>query len=40
MDIEIEAPSIEFIHVELEFREMFPTDLSGMHPDRDINFLR
>ncbi|WMV24832.1 hypothetical protein MTR67_018217 [Solanum verrucosum] len=37
-DVEVDAPSIEFIPVVLEFREVFPTDLPGMPPDRDIDF--
>ncbi|WMV45399.1 hypothetical protein MTR67_038784 [Solanum verrucosum] len=36
-DVEIEAPSIESIPVVSEFREMFPNDLPGMPPDRDIH---
>ncbi|WMV25259.1 hypothetical protein MTR67_018644 [Solanum verrucosum] len=38
VDIEIETPSIESIPVVLEFREVFPNDLLGMPPDRDIDF--
>ncbi|WMV37182.1 hypothetical protein MTR67_030567 [Solanum verrucosum] len=34
---EIESPSIESISVVSEFREVFPTDLPGMPPDRDID---
>ncbi|WMV24093.1 hypothetical protein MTR67_017478, partial [Solanum verrucosum] len=37
-DVEIEAPSIESIHVVSEFREVFPNDFPGMKLDRDINF--
>ncbi|WMV32245.1 hypothetical protein MTR67_025630 [Solanum verrucosum] len=37
-DVEVESPSIESIHVVSEFREVFPTDLHGMPPDRDIDF--
>ncbi|WMV57246.1 hypothetical protein MTR67_050631, partial [Solanum verrucosum] len=37
-DVEVESPSIESIHVMSEFREVFPNDLSGMPPDRDIDF--
>ncbi|WMV37353.1 hypothetical protein MTR67_030738 [Solanum verrucosum] len=37
-DVEIEALSIEFIPVVSEFREVFPNDLPGMPPDRDIDF--
>ncbi|WMV34581.1 hypothetical protein MTR67_027966 [Solanum verrucosum] len=34
----VESPSIESIHVVSKFREVFPTDLHGMLPDRDIDF--
>lgn len=37
-DAKIEAPSIESIPVVLEFKEMFPSDLPGMPPDRDVDF--
>ncbi|WMV55149.1 hypothetical protein MTR67_048534 [Solanum verrucosum] len=37
-DVEIEAPSIGSIPVVSEFREVFPNDLPGMPPDRDIDF--
>ncbi|WMV19395.1 hypothetical protein MTR67_012780, partial [Solanum verrucosum] len=37
-DVEIEAPSIGFIHVVSKFSEVFPNDLPGMPPDRDIDF--
>ncbi|WMV15193.1 hypothetical protein MTR67_008578 [Solanum verrucosum] len=37
-NVEIEAPSIGFISVLSEFREVFPNDLPGMPPDRDIDF--
>ncbi|WMV38300.1 hypothetical protein MTR67_031685, partial [Solanum verrucosum] len=37
-DIEVESPSIESIPVVAEFREVFPNDLPGIPPDRDINF--
>ncbi|WMV41521.1 hypothetical protein MTR67_034906, partial [Solanum verrucosum] len=37
-DVEIEAPSIGSIHVVSEFSEVFPNDLPGMPPDRDIDF--
>ncbi|WMV51285.1 hypothetical protein MTR67_044670 [Solanum verrucosum] len=36
-DIEVEAPSIESIPVLSEFREVFPNDLPGMLPERDID---
>ncbi|KAH0682648.1 hypothetical protein KY289_020400 [Solanum tuberosum] len=38
VDVEIETPSIESIPVVSEFREVFPNDLLGMPPDRDIDF--
>ncbi|KAH0673678.1 hypothetical protein KY290_026956 [Solanum tuberosum] len=38
-DVEIEAPSIESIPVVLEFGEVFPNDLPGMRPNRDIDFF-
>ncbi|WMV19172.1 hypothetical protein MTR67_012557, partial [Solanum verrucosum] len=37
-DVEVESPSIESIPVVSEFRVVFPTDLSGMPLDRDIDF--
>ncbi|WMV50839.1 hypothetical protein MTR67_044224 [Solanum verrucosum] len=37
-DVKVESLSIESIHVVSEFREVFPNDLPGMPPDRDINF--
>ncbi|WMV50347.1 hypothetical protein MTR67_043732 [Solanum verrucosum] len=37
-DFEIEAPSIESIPVVSEFREVFPSDLLSMPPDRYIDF--
>ncbi|KAH0655262.1 hypothetical protein KY285_030144 [Solanum tuberosum] len=37
-DFEVESPSIESIPVVLEFREVFPTDLPAMPPNRDIDF--
>ncbi|WMV24323.1 hypothetical protein MTR67_017708 [Solanum verrucosum] len=37
-DVDVESPSIESIPVVSKFREVFPTDLSGMPPDRDIDF--
>ncbi|WMV29708.1 hypothetical protein MTR67_023093 [Solanum verrucosum] len=37
-DVEVECPSIESIHVVSKFREVFPTDLPRMPPDRDIDF--
>ncbi|WMV59012.1 hypothetical protein MTR67_052397, partial [Solanum verrucosum] len=37
-DVEVESPSIESIPMMSEFREVFPTDLPGMPPDRDIYF--
>ncbi|WMV55047.1 hypothetical protein MTR67_048432 [Solanum verrucosum] len=38
MDVEIEAPSIGSIPMVSEFSEVFPNDLPGMPPDRDIDF--
>ncbi|KAH0765510.1 hypothetical protein KY285_001381 [Solanum tuberosum] len=37
-DVKIEAPSIESIHVVSEFSEVFPNDLPGIPPDRNIDF--
>ncbi|WMV54709.1 hypothetical protein MTR67_048094 [Solanum verrucosum] len=37
-DVEFETPSIESIYVVSEFRKVFPNNLSGMPPDRDIDF--
>ncbi|WMV42247.1 hypothetical protein MTR67_035632 [Solanum verrucosum] len=37
-DIEIEAPSIGSILVVSEFRGVFPKDLPGIPPDKDIDF--
>ncbi|WMV23603.1 hypothetical protein MTR67_016988 [Solanum verrucosum] len=37
-NVEIEAPSIVSILVVSEFSEVFSNDLSGMPPDRDIDF--
>ncbi|WMV51059.1 hypothetical protein MTR67_044444 [Solanum verrucosum] len=37
-DVGIEALSIESILVVSEFREVFPSDLPGMPPYRDIDF--
>ncbi|WMV32336.1 hypothetical protein MTR67_025721 [Solanum verrucosum] len=36
-DVEVESPSIESIPVVSDFKEVFPTDLPGMPPDRDID---
>ncbi|WMV58215.1 hypothetical protein MTR67_051600 [Solanum verrucosum] len=36
-DIEAESPSIESILVVSELKEVFPTDLLGIPPDRDID---
>ncbi|WMV09691.1 hypothetical protein MTR67_003076 [Solanum verrucosum] len=36
-DVEIEAPSIEFIHVVSEFSKVFPNDFPVMSSDRDID---
>ena len=37
-EVEVESPSIESIPVMSKFREVFPIDLPGMPPDRDIDF--
>ncbi|WMV26022.1 hypothetical protein MTR67_019407, partial [Solanum verrucosum] len=37
-DVEAESPSMEFIPVVSEFKEVFPIDLRSMPPDRDIDF--
>ncbi|WMV08141.1 hypothetical protein MTR67_001526 [Solanum verrucosum] len=37
-DVKVESLSIESIPVVSEFREVFPNDLSGMPPYRDIDF--
>ncbi|WMV19603.1 hypothetical protein MTR67_012988 [Solanum verrucosum] len=37
-DIEAESPSIKSIPIVSKFKEVFPTDLPGMPPDRDIDF--
>ncbi|WMV32715.1 hypothetical protein MTR67_026100 [Solanum verrucosum] len=37
-DVDVEFPSIDSIHVVSEFKEVFPTNLHCMPPDRDINF--
>ena len=37
-DVEVETLSIESIPMVLEFIEVFPNELSGMPPDRDIDF--
>ncbi|WMV15522.1 hypothetical protein MTR67_008907, partial [Solanum verrucosum] len=37
-NVEIDSPSIGFILVVSEFSEVFPNDLHGMPPDRDIDF--
>ncbi|WMV55438.1 hypothetical protein MTR67_048823 [Solanum verrucosum] len=37
-DVRVETPSIESILVVSEFREVFPNDLPGMPPDKDIDF--
>ena len=37
-DFSAEDPSIESVPVVREFLEVFPADLPGMPPDRDINF--
>lgn len=37
-DIKMDVPSIRSIMVVYEFSEVLPNDLSGMPPDRDIDF--
>ncbi|WMV33157.1 hypothetical protein MTR67_026542 [Solanum verrucosum] len=37
-EVEIECPSIEYVPVVSEFKEVFPIDLPGMPPNRDIDF--
>ncbi|WMV07804.1 hypothetical protein MTR67_001189 [Solanum verrucosum] len=37
-DVDAESLSMESIPVVSEFKEVFPTNLSGMPPDRDIDF--
>ena len=38
-DTSVETPMLESIPVVSEFSEVFPTDLAGLPPDRDIDFL-
>ena len=33
-----QVPSIEFVLIVREFLDVFPADLPGMPPDRDIDF--
>ena len=33
-----QVPSIEFVSIVREFLDVFPADLPGMPPDRDIDF--
>ena len=33
-----QVPSIESVSIVCEFLDVFPTDLPGMPPDRDIDF--
>ncbi|XP_075077143.1 uncharacterized protein LOC142163888 [Nicotiana tabacum] len=37
-DTAAETPMIDFVIVVQEFSDLFPSDLPGMPPDRDINF--
>ncbi|XP_070052655.1 uncharacterized protein [Nicotiana tomentosiformis] len=37
-DVSIDTPTVESVPVVRDFTEVFPADLSGMPPDRDIDF--
>ncbi|XP_070023033.1 uncharacterized protein [Nicotiana sylvestris] len=37
-DFSAQVPSMNSVPIVREFLDMFPTDLSGMPPDKDINF--
>ncbi|XP_070009814.1 uncharacterized protein [Nicotiana sylvestris] len=37
-DSSVEVPSIDFVPIVREFPKVFPSDLPGMLPDRDIDF--
>lgn len=37
-DFEVESPSIEFVPVVSEFKEVFPMDFPSRPPDRGIDF--
>ncbi|WMV24114.1 hypothetical protein MTR67_017499 [Solanum verrucosum] len=37
-DVEVESPSIEYVPVVYEFKEVFPMDFPSMPPGRDIDF--
>ncbi|WMV57592.1 hypothetical protein MTR67_050977 [Solanum verrucosum] len=36
--LRLSLPILSLFHMVLKFREVFPTDLHGMPPDRDIDF--
>ncbi|XP_070046222.1 uncharacterized protein [Nicotiana tomentosiformis] len=38
MDVSVDTPTVESVPVVRDFTYVFPKDLSGMPPDRDINF--
>ena len=38
MDLKCETPSIESVPVVREFPEVFPNDLPGIPPEREIDF--
>ncbi|XP_070032668.1 uncharacterized protein [Nicotiana tomentosiformis] len=37
-DVSADTPTIKFVPVVIDFPDVFPTDLSGMPPDKDIDF--
>ncbi|XP_070031564.1 uncharacterized protein [Nicotiana tomentosiformis] len=37
-DVSIDTPTVESVPVERDFPNVFPADLPGMPPDRDIDF--
>jgi len=37
-DVSTDAPTVELVLVVRDFPDVFPADLSGMPPDRDIDF--
>ncbi|KAH0697738.1 hypothetical protein KY290_015654 [Solanum tuberosum] len=38
LEVDVELPSIKSFHVVSKFKEVFPTKLSGMPLDKDIDF--